>query len=423
MEFKNELVRPEQQFDLFHGNQKNTVVLWTRNAHKKKWHTLSATSRTRDTLALQSNAVDVYMTPNEFYGWRRINLLATLNAQYIDVDAHNGENILEIVECALSALIKEKIPDPNIIVWSGRGAHFYWLIDPTPAKALPRWQAVQRRLIDITGADKMCADATRVLRLVGTINSENGVKTTAEILNRIPFNFDWLADQILPINRLEIRDRRTKITPDATKAISQRKVRGSIFIRWHFIYFDLYKIIEWNWPKNSVPADSRCRNTILFHLANALSWFTVSDSLEDEIRSVARKMTPSLTEFQVINYTSSIVHRARMSAEGEDEHRYKYRRSTLYRLLKHLIPDGLLAELRAIIPDELAIERKHQFDKQRREGQRRNDGSIMRSEYLSVAERRREYALSSFQNGETVKEISKKMEVSIRSVQNWIHKK
>jgi len=45
--------------------------------------------------------------------------------------------------------------------------------------------------------------------------------------------------------------------------------------------------------------------------------------------------------------------------------RYRFRRATLYRWLKPLIPDALLPNLHAIIPDDVARERKEKRDSAR----------------------------------------------------------
>src|SRR5450830_1289498 len=188
MFFNTTLCTPEDHVNLVHNNQKETVILWSSRSAGRKWHTLPAEKKFKAKIAELNNSLDVFITPNEFHGWRRLELLSQLNAQFVDLDAHNGEDVLELVERARVALIAAKIPEPSFIVWTGRGAHFYWLIKPTPASALPRWQAVQRELIAITGADKMCADATRLMRLVGSINSKTGKRVTGEISN--PNRFD-----------------------------------------------------------------------------------------------------------------------------------------------------------------------------------------------------------------------------------------
>ncbi len=63
---------------------------------------------------------------------------------------------------------------------------------------------------------------------------------------------------------------------------------------------------------------------------------------------------------EALSYCSSVVRRAKKSAAGADEHRYKYRRITLWRAFEPLIAEhpDLVQELRAIIPDELAAERQ-----------------------------------------------------------------
>lgn len=51
------------------------------------------------------------------------------------------------------------VPRPSLIVYSGRGLQCKWLYDkPIPRKALPRWDAVQRELVQKFaqyGTDKM----------------------------------------------------------------------------------------------------------------------------------------------------------------------------------------------------------------------------------------------------------------------------
>jgi hypothetical protein len=75
-----------------------------------------------------------------------------------------------------------------------------------PFAALPRWQACQRVLVKALQGDKMSADATRVLRVIGTVNSKTKSVVKAEMLNPQRYDFDWLCDQILPVERAKLRD-------------------------------------------------------------------------------------------------------------------------------------------------------------------------------------------------------------------------
>ena len=65
-----------------------------------------------------------------------------------------------------------------------------------------------------------------------------------------------------------------------------------------------------------MPKDQRDR--LLFHMANALSWFTVSDSLESEIIDVAHRLTPILIETEALSYCSSAISRARTDATRDE---------------------------------------------------------------------------------------------------------
>jgi hypothetical protein len=421
MFFNKALNAPEDHLSLFHDNQKETVILWSSCSDDRKWHALTTKNKSTVKIAELNNLLDVFITPNEFHGWRRLDLLSQLNAQFIDLDAHNNEDVLELVERAGWALIAAKVPEPSVIVWTGRGAHFYWLIKPTPASALPRWQAVQRQLIKITGADRMCADATRLMRLIGSINSKTGKRVTGEFTNPNRFDFDWLAEQVLPVGRDKIRITRKNNTSKNHEIKEIRPTYGSIYDRWHLVYVDILKIVEWHWGSGCVvPADSKNRNTIIFHLVNALSWNTKVETLQNEITLIARRMTPSLSEENALSYTSSIIRRAKKTADDGDESRYKFKRSTLYENLAHLIPDALLPELRAIIPDSLARQRKQARDQLRRSQKRIEAGAQPRNEYLTHCNIRRSKACKLFDEGMTTKMIAQHLGVSIRSVQSWI---
>lgn len=408
-----DLRSPADHYDLLHVEQRKTVVAFTPQ-QARQWHTLNA-EVARDRLAAWVDQPDVYVTPNEFYHWRRIANTAAFNALYIDLDAHNGQDILALVEGALGALVRAKIPEPNTIVYTGRGAHFYWLIKRTPAMALPRWQACQRELVRITNADRMSADATRVLRVIGSVNGRNGQKVRAELLTPAHYEFDWLAEQILPFTRAEVRDIRA-VRANAKKP-RPHAGQGTIYDVWYLRYQDLHKIVDYHWFGGVAEGN---RDRILFHMANALSWFTVSEALESEIVALARQITPTLTEQEARGYCSSVIRRARDTQRHGHEERYAYKRSTLYERLADLIPDELAVQLRAIIPESLHIERRRESWRKADEKRRRDAGSVGRDEYLSQADERRQQAISLRQQGKTVRAIAAELGISVGAVSGYL---
>lgn len=109
------------------------------------------------------------------------------------------------------------LPDPTVLMSTGRGLAVIWLVDPLPPKATSRWQAAQNALIDLfksRGADPRCRDVSRITRLPGSTNSKNG--TEAKILtgSLLRYDFDGLADAIYIAagrpTRVQLRERQAR---------------------------------------------------------------------------------------------------------------------------------------------------------------------------------------------------------------------
>lgn len=326
----------------------------------------------QDILSKYTNEPDVFITPNEFYNWRLVRLLSGLTAFYIDIDDHDNDkpDMLKM-RCAVDDVVLTKgIPEPNFIVYSSRGLHVYWLIEKAPKHALPRWKAVQKVLCNAFNADGRALDATRLLRLVGTTHSKTGLKITGEPIHNKRYDFNWFCDEVLPFTQAEVRDfqaakaRQGKTSTRGRPKLSQGQKYGSIFERWYKVYTDLLKIQDWFWFGGMHEAGHR--EHMLYHTANALSWFTHSDALVNEIRATAKIMIPSYHDQQITSYCSSVISRAKRTQETPDaEFRYKYSRAKLWEDFEPIIgsePD-LVQQLRAIIPDELRNERQKNRDR------------------------------------------------------------
>ena len=106
---------------------------------------LALADPTRDTWLTQAE----FMRPN-----RRVVNLLRLGLLFVDIDtykmpwAHGNSP-----EAQLAALVHhcqlEGIPEPSLVVFSGRGLQAKWLLNGTiPRQALPRWNACQRHLVD-----------------------------------------------------------------------------------------------------------------------------------------------------------------------------------------------------------------------------------------------------------------------------------
>ena len=370
---------------------------------------------------------DVYYTPNEFLGWRLGRLLTALNAFYVDIDVHGGNGCpVAATLVALDKISAAHLPEPNLIVWTGRGAHVYWLFNRTSARALPRWQSVQRELVRITGGDGAVVDCTRVLRLVGTVNSkaeEFRRTVNCEVRHTQRYEFDWLCDQIIK-PRAEIHDLRAARA--ARGLVENRRTGrnyGSITTVWYHRYQDMLKIIRKSWPNGGVPVGER--NNMLYYCAVALSWITAPEALKGEVAKVASQLMPDLTDAQISNCIISVLDRATKAGEGQKidgmDARYRYRSETLWQCFQPLIlahPD-LLAELKSILPPAERKARKKAEDAKR---DRVEEGRYTqsRSTYLAQKAQRFHEAVRLYREGKTSSEIAQALQVSVRAIQGYL---
>ena len=160
-----------------------------------------------------------YLSQAEFFKPnRRVVHLWRINSCFVDLDVYRSEwaglsgRLLTLDVLRFCA--DEGIPKPSLIINSGRGLYLKWALDrPLPQAALPRWNAVQvelvRRLAPF-GADPKARSASQVLRLVQTVNAKSGAVVRVVHVEEVDgaplrWDFDELADQVLPFTRAELQ--------------------------------------------------------------------------------------------------------------------------------------------------------------------------------------------------------------------------
>ena len=135
------------------------------------------------------------------------------------------------------------------------------------------------------------------------------------------------------------------------------------------VFQDLIRISEHH--RHNIPQGHR--DKWLFLCGAALSWFTHPQGIAAEIASLGRLHT-GLDPNEILAATKPNLERAIDAAAGkkltwngqEVDPRYRFRRQTLYDWLSPIIPDNILPELRAIVPDDLARERRKPHDNRQR---------------------------------------------------------
>ena len=170
--------------------------------------------------ALDPN-IDSYMSQATFFRPnRRLVNLWHLPLCFVDLGTYKtayGKLHEEPLSLAVrQRLTDEGIPPASLVIHSGCGVYLKWLLkSPLPQAALPRWNAVQRelvsRLVDF-GADPKARDASRVLRLVTTCNTNQPDPELRKVRvlwveeadgEPLLHDFEGLADAVLPFTRKE----------------------------------------------------------------------------------------------------------------------------------------------------------------------------------------------------------------------------
>ena len=161
---------------------------------------------------------DTYMSQAFFAKpCRRALHVAWITHAYVDLDLYKlplppdpGEaGILLRMFCN-----DEGIPEPSLIVFSGRGIYLKWMwSNPLPRAAAGRAVAVNKALVrrfQAWGADPAAVDVSRILRVVGTTNTKSG--EAARVLwqterdgEPLTYDFDMFADEVLPYTLDQIR--------------------------------------------------------------------------------------------------------------------------------------------------------------------------------------------------------------------------
>ena len=129
-------------------------------------------------------AWDTYLSQGTFRSNRRwVTNLGRICLHFIDLDTYRipglaGKTAEQLAELVLQVCADLGIPEPTVIMSSGRGLYVKWATTGAlPQDMLPRWNEVQKTLaaaLEALGADIAATDAARLLRVAQTTNSRNG---------------------------------------------------------------------------------------------------------------------------------------------------------------------------------------------------------------------------------------------------------
>lgn len=397
-------------------------------------------------LSLLDKKRDAWMSQAEFIRPnRRVVNLLRLGVLFADLDTYRvsalaGRAPDQLVTTVLYFCAEEGLPPPSMLIYSGRGIQAKWLLEGTiPRQALPRWNACQRYLVDrlaLVGSDPMAKDASRVLRIVETVNSKSGevcrvvhVQSGADG-EPIRYNFEYLAEALLPAARWTIEQQRQELAEQREKRAAKKpfllvpggkagNLRGfsGRQLAWDRLE-DLRKLAE---LRGGVSEGNRMQH--LFWQLNflLLSGATNSKQMYHEAAALARELDPqwncrSKELMTLFSKAKAYEAGEKISFCGRDyAPLYTPRNDTLINLFG--ITTDEQRQLKTIVSEAEAAERH----RKREEGRRRASGAVDRATYLEAANSKQAKAQSLRREGLSVRAIAKQMAVSVMAVSRYIN--
>lgn len=316
---------------------------------------------------------DAYVTLHRFHGPRKGSRLAALNGLFLDLDIDRlpagattsaGSWSLDVMMHCLSL----NLPQPTVLLSTGRGLAAIWLIKPLPPKALPRWQAAQNVLIEqfrSLGADPACRDTARITRLPGSLNSKS--QRIASIIDGSlrRYDFDGLADDIFIAagrpTREELKNRQMR-----QKQREARKQSGGLTVEARFtaIMRDL-DCLRLSWG-GQVPIG--VRNTWLHLYATCLSHMVDAGEISDRVQRMAAEATPGLSPSEVMGVAKIAARHAALPRGNAplSDGRYHYAGATISDLLGVTAAGARTLGLEQVMPKNERARRKAERECQRR---------------------------------------------------------
>ena len=356
-----------EYIDTIHGESKGwiTKAEISKQREFSQWH-----YHVEDLLKQDFDKEDVYISMSTFYKpMRRIETIKEIGNLFIDLDTYNTEfTKTQILMNLEENYFNRVIPTPNLIIDSGRGLTLVWSIEKVPYMALPLWKSIQEYLysqLKEFGADRKALDATRVLRVAGSINSKSGTRVT--ILEKYEYKYT-------------LREIQREFLPDLDENKSKKKGRPKKVVYVHrerSLYqgriLDLVKLCELR--NYDVKGQ---REIILFLYRYYLCYFYEDEqkALED-VLELNKEFIQPLSEKEVIRATGS----AEKVFKAKDK-QYKYKNETLIEILE--ISEYEQTHMKVIIGKEEYKRRNNEYNKKKYKIKLKELGKMTKQEELDI---------------------------------------
>ncbi|HBG2880006.1 TPA: DNA-binding response regulator [Clostridioides difficile] len=356
---KNILLNDINNLEVIHSKSKGYITLASKKEQNfTQWH-YKINELENKYHELIDNKVNVYISHNTFYKpQRRIENIKELNAIFIDIDCYNTNYTKEAVRFFIEKDLNGIIPNPTMLVDSGRGLYYVLKLEPVPSKALPLWYAIQRYIYNQLkefGADAKALDPTRVLRATGTLNSKTQTEVKIIDYDGYTYTLKEIQENYLP----ELKEKKQKSKGRPKKVISL----FNEYSLYHARLNDLIKICE----LRSYDMEG-CREVTLF----LYRYFTCC-FMEDEVQALEctlelnKQFVKPLRENEVVKHTKS-------AETAYKSKKYKFKNSTLIDLL------GITEEEQKHLKTIIGTNEKYIRKNIKRNENRRNENGLTKKQ-------------------------------------------
>lgn len=150
---------------------------------------------------------DVYLSLNAFdYGSRTARSLKQIRNIGVDIDCYKlNISVAKALEEIKKLIIEGTIPNPNLVIFSGRGIQLLYSISggASPELAFLSQYITAQFIMELRhiGADTSGTDVTRVFRLPYSINSKNGKQVTLDIWRTLEYSLHELYAYCKPLEK------------------------------------------------------------------------------------------------------------------------------------------------------------------------------------------------------------------------------
>ena len=333
---------------------------------------------------------------------RRIETIKEIGSLFIDLDTYNTKfTKTQILMNLEYNYYNKSIPTPNLIIDSGRGLTLVWSIEKVPYMALPLWKAIQEYLysqLKEFGADRKALDATRILRVLGSINSKSGTRVSILEKHEYKYTLREIQNEFLP----DLDENRNKKKGRPKKVVYIHRERSLYQNR----ILDIVKLCELR--NYDVKGH---REIILFLYRYYLCYFYEDEqkALED-VLELNKEFIQPLGERELIRATGS----AEKVFKSKDK-QYKYKNETLIELLE--ISEYEQTNMKIIIGKEEYKRRENIRVKKVYKEKLKSQGRMTKKEELKIL---REKIKVLRDEGLKNKEISDELNVPLKTLKRHI---